>query len=94
MPKIIFIHPDGRSETEIEAGKTLLDAAQKCSAPMEYACGGNGFCTTCKCRVKNGRSNLSLPNEREENMGIEGESGDRLGCQAKVFGDAEVELVE
>lgn len=91
MPKVTFTHSSGQDETEIEEGKTLLDAAQKCGAPMEFACGGNGFCTTCKCKVKKGAENLEPRTDREECMGLD-EDDERLGCQAVVHGDVEVEL--
>lgn len=60
---------------------------------MEHACGGNGFCTTCMCDVKNGMGNLSERNDKEENMGIS-DDPHRLGCQAQVHGDVEIEVLE
>ena len=80
-------------EVEAENGKTILQVALDNDIPMEYACGGNGFCTTCLCKVKKGSDGLSPRNDREENMGIT-EDDNRLGCQAEVVGDTEVELSE
>lgn len=93
MPKIIFTYSDQKIEVEAKDGETLLEAAIREGVPMEHACGGNGFCTTCRCKVNKGTENLSPRNEREENMGIT-EEPDRLGCQAQIQGDCEVELAE
>jgi len=93
VPKVKFRSKGSNAETEVDEGTTLLEAAQKCGAPMEFACGGNGFCTTCKCKIKAGAENLSPRNDREENMGVV-EEDERLGCQAEVKGDVEVEIIE
>ncbi len=94
MPKIRFIQANG-TVTEVDApeGKSILHIALDAGIPMEHACGGNGFCTTCMCRVKEGMQNLSPRNDREENMGIT-EDPDRLSCQSEVRGDVSVEVIE
>ncbi len=93
MPKVTFHIGDQTSEVEGEAGKTVLQIALDNGVPMEHACGGNGFCTTCLCKVKSGEENLDKRNDKEENMGITKEA-ERLGCQAVVNGDAELEILE
>ncbi|MFH0851283.1 MAG: 2Fe-2S iron-sulfur cluster-binding protein [Candidatus Peregrinibacteria bacterium] len=90
MPKITFITGKDQKTVEAKPDQTILQAAQENSVPMESACGGNGFCMTCKCRVRKGAESLSPVNEREEAMGISGE--ERLGCQATVKGDVMVEV--
>jgi adenylate cyclase len=80
-------------EVEAEEGKTLLQIALDHNVPMEHACGGNGFCTTCLCRVKSGIENLSARNDKEENMGVV-EDPERLSCQSQVHGDVEIEIAE
>jgi len=93
MPKVTF-HTSGQVKiVEAEAGKTILQIALDNGIPMEHACGGNGFCTTCMCKVKNGMQNLSPRNDREENMGIT-EDPDRLSCQSQVQGDVEIDVIE
>lgn len=76
-----------------DAGKTLLQIALDNNIPMEHACGGNGFCTTCMCDIESGMDALSPRNDREENMGVV-EDPKRLGCQAIVQGDTTVRLLE
>jgi 2Fe-2S ferredoxin len=93
VPKVTF-HYSGQVKTvEAESGQTLLQIALDHGIPMEHACGGNGFCTTCMCKVKQGAENLSPRNDREENMGVI-EDPDRLSCQAQVENDVEVEVIE
>ncbi len=93
MPKVTF-HYSGQIKTvEAETGKPILQIALDAGIPMEHACGGNGFCTTCMCKVKSGMENLSPRNDREENMGVT-EDPDRLSCQCEVRGDVEVEVIE
>jgi 2Fe-2S ferredoxin len=58
MPKIIFHIGDQVREVEGPEGERILQIALDNGIPMEHACGGNGFCTTCLCRVKNGMENL------------------------------------
>ncbi|MEQ1849503.1 MAG: 2Fe-2S iron-sulfur cluster-binding protein [Candidatus Peribacteraceae bacterium] len=94
MPKVIFHLPNGQvKEVEAPNGETVLRIALDNGIPMETACGGNGFCTTCMCNVKEGMQNLSPRNDREENMGIT-EDPRRLGCQARVQGDVTVEVLD
>lgn len=93
MPFISF-HYNGQAKTvEGEKGKTILQIALDHGIPMEHACGGNGFCTTCMCKVREGMANLSPRNDREENMGIVNDP-DRLSCQTTVDGDTAVEIPE
>ena len=93
MPKVTF-HYNGQIKTvEAETGQAILQIALDSGIPMEHACGGNGFCTTCMCKVKQGMENLSPRNDREENMGIT-EDPDRLSCQSQVQGDVTIEVIE
>ena len=94
MPKVTFVQQSGQVTTvDAASGDTILKIALDNNVPMEYACGGNGFCTTCMCNVKKGMENLSPRNDREEGMGIV-DDPNRLSCQAQVQGDVEVEVIE
>jgi ferredoxin len=86
MPTVTFILVDGQiKRVETPEGERLLRVALDNNVPMEYACGGNGFCTTCMCSVEEG--------DREENMGVT-DDPHRLGCQATVEGDVTVKLLD
>ncbi len=93
MPKVTYIINGEPVTVEGKEGETLLQIALDHDIVMEHACGGNGFCTTCLCKVKEGADHLSPRNDREENMGVT-EDAERLGCQAQVQGDTTVEVVE
>lgn len=91
MAKVTFLANGQTKIVEAESGKTILQIALDNSVPMEHACGGNGFCNTCLCKVTAGAEHLSPVNDQEKAMGIE--NTDRLGCQAVVNGDATVEIL-
>lgn len=94
MPKVTFHIGDQVQVHEGAEGETILKIALDNGIPMEHACGGNGFCTTCMCTVKQGMENLNERNDREENMGITSDPY-RLSCQARVKqGDVELEVSE
>ncbi|OGJ56759.1 hypothetical protein A3D88_00360 [Candidatus Peribacteria bacterium RIFCSPHIGHO2_02_FULL_52_16] len=93
MPKVRFLQNGQVKEVEAKEGDSILQIALDAGIPMEHACGGNGFCTTCMCHVKEGMENLSPRNDREENMGVMNDP-ERLSCQAQVQGDVEVEVIE
>ena len=92
MPKVTIIFGDETKTIEVEKGGKLLKIGLDAGFPIEHACGGNGFCTTCMCEVTEGADNISELNDREENMGITGEP-ERLTCQAKVEGDCTVRIL-
>ena len=89
MPKITFKYGDQVKEVEAEKGKKLLHIGLDAGVPIEHACGGNGFCTTCMCQITEGMENLCERNDREENMGVVNDP-DRLTCQAEVTGDGDI----
>jgi ferredoxin len=95
MPQVTFVGSDGQviKKVDAESGKTILQIALDHNVPMEHACGGNGFCTTCMCSVQEGMPNLSPRNDREENMGVV-DDPNRLSCQSEVNGDVTVQLID
>jgi ferredoxin len=93
VPKVTFHYAGQVTTVDATDGDTLLKIALDNGIPMEHACGGNGFCTTCMCTVKEGMPNLNERNDREENMGITSDPY-RLSCQARVQGDVEIEVTE
>ena len=89
MSPVTFHYAGQMKKIEGKPGETLLKIALDHAIPMEHACGGNGFCTTCMCTVESGKEHLTARNEREENMGITKDPY-RLGCQTKIQGGGEV----
>ncbi|MEK7269182.1 MAG: 2Fe-2S iron-sulfur cluster-binding protein, partial [Nitrospirota bacterium] len=51
MPKVTFLHPEGKSG-EVPENLTLLEAAELLGAPLDHDCGGNASCTTCRVEVQ------------------------------------------
>ena len=93
MPKVTFLYGGKEHAVEAQVGDSILKIALDSGIPMEHACGGNGFCTTCMSTVKEGMQNLSPRNDREENMGVTSDPY-RLSCQSRVQGDVTVEVTE
>lgn len=80
-----------------EHGKpeSILDICLSAGIHLEHACGGNCACTTCHVIVTKGEENLSEMDDDEADRldmapGLTLHS--RLGCQAVVEGDGDVEL--
>jgi ferredoxin, 2Fe-2S len=96
MPKVVFLHPEGKSG-EVEAGITLLEAAKALGFALNHDCGGNASCTTCRVEVQHGGEQLSEVDFDEQDLldrEALSEPYHRLGCQAKVLGDVVVRVPE
>ncbi len=94
MPRVSFLHPDGRSG-EVESNLTLLEAAKALGFDLNHDCGGNASCTTCRVEVQLGGENLSEIDFDEQDLldrEALSEPWHRLGCQAKVLGDVVVRV--
>jgi ferredoxin len=92
MPKVTLL-PNAVS-ARVASGETLLIGAAAAGVTLPQFCGGVAACTTCRVRVQAGARHLSpieLPEEE-----VLAESGilrtHRLACQARVFGDVEIEV--
>ncbi|MCW0182594.1 MAG: ferredoxin family 2Fe-2S iron-sulfur cluster binding protein [Zavarzinia sp.] len=87
MPKMIFVSPDGKTRTEVDAplGLSVLEIAHRNKIDLEGACEGSLACSTCHV-VVDPEFYATLPeaSEEEEDMldlafGLTHTS--RLGCQ-------------
>lgn len=90
MPTIIFIQPDGQSQSvEASAGQSVMEAATGNLVPgIVGECGGSCSCATCHVYIDEAwYGRLAPPDEMESGM-LEGavEPGplSRLCCQIKV----------
>ncbi len=96
MPRVTFVHPDGKSG-DVPENITLLEAAEHLGFPLNHDCGGNASCSTCRVEVVVGDENLSeIDFEEQDLLDREAltEAYHRLGCQAKVLGDVIVQVPE
>jgi 2Fe-2S ferredoxin len=85
MPRIRF-EPDG-IEIEVQAGSTILEAAEEAGALLGSACGGVCACSTCHVYVSEGMDGLSEVDEREEDnldKAFDVRPNSRLACQARL----------
>ena len=89
---LIDLEPIGR-RIEVEAGTSLLEAAQQAGVDLVAACGGMGICGTCRVRPApaDGVSPLT-PGEEEMLEPGQAAAGYRLACQAVPCGDVKVEI--
>jgi len=78
---------------EVEAGATILEAAQKGGVGISAICGGVGSCDTCRVRL-NDPDQISPPTETERDaLGLHGlAAGMRLACQTEILGPLRVEV--
>ncbi|WP_437277048.1 2Fe-2S iron-sulfur cluster-binding protein [Sorangium sp. So ce375] len=94
MAKVRF-RAHGRAwEVEAPVGSTVLQASKSVGAPEGDACGGVCACSTCHVYVTKGRELLSEAEEDEEDIldkAFDVRSTSRLGCQAKILKDGEIE---
>ena len=93
MPKVLFVRE--KIEVEIPEGQTILAAAKLAGAPEGDRCGGVCACSTCHVYVVKGIDNTSEIEDEENDIldkAFDVKSTSRLGCQAKVHGDIEVEI--
>jgi 2Fe-2S ferredoxin len=93
MPKVRFLKE--QLEVEIEAGQSILEAAKKIGAPEGDRCGGVCACSTCHVYVVKGFDKLSEIEDEEFDIldkAFDVRPSSRLGCQAKVHGDIDVEI--
>ena len=88
---LIDLEPIGR-RIEVQAGASLLEAAQQAGVDLVAACGGMGICGTCRVRPVRGEFNPLTPGEEEQLDAAQIASGSRLACQAVPRSDARVEI--
>lgn len=94
MPRVTFLHPEGKSG-DVQADLSLLEAAEQLGFPLNHDCGGNASCTTCRVDVIAGSENLSeIDFDEQDLLDREAltEPYHRLGCQARVLGDVIVQV--
>jgi len=85
----------GYGEVDVPTGTSILHAAQRMGAPEGYACGGVCACSTCHVYVTKGAALLSEQEDEEADIldkAFDVRATSRLGCQATIERDGEVEV--
>ncbi len=80
---------------EVPEGQSILESCETYRIPLEHSCGGNCACSSCHVIIRDGLDRLSPPEDDELDQLDEAEGltlTSRLGCQAKIYGDVEVEI--
>jgi len=88
MTKIAFLSDD-RAVPVLDPAMTILDVAIAHKIPHLRECGGNGRCTTCRVRIREGIENVSPRTARETEVAdaLRWDRFTRLACQTRVRGD-------
>jgi uncharacterized 2Fe-2S/4Fe-4S cluster protein (DUF4445 family) len=87
----VDFEPVGR-RVDIQAGRTILEAAQAAGIELVAVCGGNGSCATCRVRLMQGRLDRLTLEEEAQLSPEEQEAGFRLACQAVVLDNTRLEI--
>ena len=88
--KVRINDDDDKTVTVAPGGKLLTTLAAK-DIFLPSACGGQGTCGQCKCRVLEGGGDI-LPTERDFMTRKEAREGMRLACQVPVKQDMTIEV--
>ncbi|CAN97503.1 putative ferredoxin, 2Fe-2S [Sorangium cellulosum So ce56] len=94
MAKVRFLAHGRAWEVEAPVGSSVLQASKSVGAPEGDACGGVCACSTCHVYVTKGRELLSEAEEDEEDIldkAFDVRSTSRLGCQARILKDGDIE---
>ena len=95
MSARVRFHAHGRTwDAEVPEGSSVLEASKTIGAPEGDACGGVCACSTCHVYVVKGRELLSGAEEDEEDIldkAFDVRANSRLGCQAKIVREGEIE---
>ncbi|AUX25988.1 ferredoxin [Sorangium cellulosum] len=94
MARVRFLAHGRTWEVEAPVGSTILQASKSVGAPEGDACGGVCACSTCHVYVTKGRELLSEADEDEEDIldkAFDVRSTSRLGCQAQIRRDGDIE---
>lgn len=82
---------NGEKEFESPVGASVLSALQSQNIYLSSACGGGGTCGQCRCRIIEGGGEI-LPTETGFFSRKQQKEYWRLGCQAKIKADLQVEV--
>jgi 2Fe-2S ferredoxin len=93
MPRVLFV--EYGLSVEVPVGTSILEAAKRAHAPEGDACGGVCACSTCHVYVDSGADLLTAADEDEEDIldkAFDVRLESRLGCQARLERDGQVEV--
>jgi Na+-transporting NADH:ubiquinone oxidoreductase subunit F len=89
----IIINDDEEKSPVVEGGSNLLATLSNNSIFLPSACGGQGTCAMCTCKVLEGAGD-PLPTEEGQLTRAQLKENIRLACQIKVKNDLRIEIPE
>lgn len=89
----IIINDDEEKSPVVEGGSNLLATLSNNSIFLPSACGGQGTCALCTCKVLEGAGD-PLPTEEGQLTRAQLKENIRLACQIKVKNDLRIEIPE
>lgn len=89
----IIINDDEEKSPEVEAGGNLLTTLSNQQIFLPSACGGQGTCAMCTCKVIEGAGD-PLPTEEGQLTRAQLKDNIRLACQIKVKNDLKIHIPE
>ncbi len=94
MPRVTF-SPSGMV-AEVEAGTTIMEAANRVGVQIQTTCGGKASCRLCRVKVLEGFELVSPMEFAEVNAlgNVFFITHERLSCQTRLLGDVAVEVPE
>lgn len=92
MPRLTLTEENGGSQVlQVSAGQTISEALRGNGFALDQPCGGRGVCGKCKVCARGALSPVCGEERRRLTEGDLSE-GYRLGCMARIMGDAGVVL--
>ncbi len=88
---IVDMQPVGR-RVNVEAGTTLLEAAQDSGVGLVSLCGGEGWCESCLVRIASGEVNPPTQSELDYLDAEAVSTGFRLACQVIPRTDVRIDI--
>ena len=89
MPKYKVVFYPGEKEAVVQEGTDLLAAAILADVHINNSCGGDGVCSECKVRIREGKVGTELSHRLTE---VERQAGYCLACRTTVQGDVQVDV--
>ena len=91
MPKLMI---EGVGEFEVDNGIRLVLAIEDNDGDINYACGGNARCTTCRVKFIVGEPDKYTKAEYEKLSQTNSIGEYRLSCQCLIDGDMSVAVLD
>ncbi|MDR0789894.1 MAG: NADH:ubiquinone reductase (Na(+)-transporting) subunit F [Bacteroidales bacterium] len=90
---LVNVNINEEKDLSVQPGSSILSTLSQQKIYLPSACGGQGTCGMCKCKVYEGGGDI-LPTELPHFTRRQQQEHFRLGCQVKVREDMKIEVPE